>query len=239
MPSRGAKPAAKKPGAAEATPYQRARDAGRQALADAVLHAAGELLMREGAGALTMRGLADHIGSSTTVLYSLFDGKNGIIDAMVRVGHETLRSRLLDIPASDDAMARLAETSRVYRVLALEDPARYQLMFGNAIPGYQPSEAARQAARGSFDALVSAVGDAIDEGALARTLDREFVAEVLIASAHGAVSLELSGHFDDGERADERFAAVTAASIQPFLSGRATQSPARTPRSARARRRAT
>lgn len=243
MPKRGPKSASGKPRGAEATPYQRARDAGRQALADAVLHAAGELLMREGASALTMRRIADHIGSSTTVLYSLFDGKNGIVDAMVRVGHETLRARLLDIPASDDAMGRLAETGRVYRSVALEDPARYQLMFGNAIPGYQPSEAARQARMASFGALVSAVQDVIAAGGFAKSVDPEFAAEVLIASAHGAVSLELSGHFDDGERADKRFAAVTAASVQPFLLGAASRGPARKPRSARAsakpRRRAT
>jgi AcrR family transcriptional regulator len=199
------------------TPYQRARDAGRQALSETVLHAAGELLAVEGPGALTMRRIAEHIGASTTVLYSLFDGKNGIIDAMARRGHETLRARILAIPESDDAFSRLAATGRIYRAVALEDPARYQLMFGNAIPGYQPSAAARQAAKDSFGALADVVREAMEAGVLAKGSDPEFVSEVLIAAAHGAVSLELSGHFDDDRRADDRFAAVTAASVQPYL----------------------
>jgi hypothetical protein len=31
------------------------------------------------------------------------------------------------------------------------------------------------------------------------------------------VSLELSGHFDDPEQADERFSVLTRASVLPFL----------------------
>jgi AcrR family transcriptional regulator len=219
MPRRSAKPGSGSPNAAKATPYQRARDAGRQALAETVLRAAGELLMLDGAGGLTMRKIADHIGASTTVLYSVFDSKNAIIDAMVQAGHDGLRSRLLSLPDSDP-MRRLAAAAHAYRHAALEDSGRYGLMFGNSLPSYQPSEAARQAAAASFDTLASFVAEAMKAGALTPSADPAFVAEVLIASAHGAVSLELSGHFDDGERADERFAAVTAASITPFLAKR-------------------
>jgi AcrR family transcriptional regulator len=199
------------------TPYQRARDAGREALRAAVLPTAGDMLAREGPGALTMRRIADQIGSSTTVLYAVFDGKNGIIDAMVREGHNLLRQRLEAIAPSEDAFARLAATAVAYRETALADPARYQLMFGNAIPGYLPSEAAREAARSSFDALVAAVRDCIDAGVFKESTDDRFAAEILVAAAHGAVSLELSGHFDDPARSDERFAVVTSASVQPFL----------------------
>ena len=199
------------------TPYQRARDAGRQALREAVLQTAGDVLAREGAGALTMRRIADQIGSSTTVLYALFDGKSGIIDAMVLEGHELLRQRLEAIPRTGAPFERLAATGVAYREAALGDPARYQLMFGSAIPGYQRGEAAREAARSSFHVLVEAVRDCIDAGVFKSSTDPRFAAEILIAAAHGAVSLELSGHFDDPEQADERFSVLTGASVLPFL----------------------
>jgi AcrR family transcriptional regulator len=182
-----------------------------------VLQAAGDLLALEGAGALTMRRIADHIGSSTTVLYNVFDGKHGIIDAMVREGHDALRARLEAIPESGDSFTRLAASATAYRDAALADPSRYQLMFGNAIPGYQPSESARDAARASFEALADLVRDCIDAGVLRKDADAQFVAELLIAAAHGAVSLELSGHFEDPARAQERFQALSAAAVRPFL----------------------
>jgi hypothetical protein len=48
--------------------------------------------------------------------------------------------------------------------------------------------------------------------------DPQFVSEILIAAAHGAVSLELSGHFEDATRAAERSSVLSAASLQPFVS---------------------
>jgi AcrR family transcriptional regulator len=201
------------------SPYERARGAGRDALRNAVLQVANDLLGLEGAGALTMRRIADQIGASTTVLYTVFDGKNGIIDAMYREGHERLRARLEALPRGGDSFARLAASGRVYRENALAEPAQYQLMFGNAVPGYLRTELAREAARASFDALAGAVRDCIVDGIL--TGDPQFISEILLAAAHGAVSLELSGHFDDPGLADERFAVLTAASVRPFMAERA------------------
>jgi AcrR family transcriptional regulator len=201
----------------DVTPYQQARDTGRQALRDAVLKAAGELLAAEGAGALTMRRIAEDIGSSTTVLYTIFDSKNGILDAMVQAGHEELRARLEAIPSDEAPFERLSETGRVYRAFALQDPARYQFLFGSAIPGYRRSQDAVAAARSSFDALANVVRVCQRTGIISRSTDAAFVSEILIAAAHGAISLELSGHFDDPRRADERFSVLSAASCAPFL----------------------
>jgi AcrR family transcriptional regulator len=175
------------------------------------------LLAAEGPTSLTMRRIAEEIGASTTVLYRLFEGKNGIVDAMVTDGHNALRGRLEEIPNSMEPFDRLAATGRAYREAALADPARYQLMFGSTIPGYVRSGTAREAARGSFDVLAAAVQDCIDAGVIARSEDPRFVAEILVAAAHGAVSLELAGHFEDQSRSDERFAVLSAASVRPFL----------------------
>lgn len=182
-----------------------------------MLKAAGDLLAHEGAGALTMRRIADHIGSSTTVLYNLFESKNGILDAMVRAGHEVLRARLEAIPRDLSPFERLVQSARVYRELALEDPARYQFLFGSVIPGYQRTGEATRAAQASFDALAAIVRECQLAAVLTEQADPGFISEILIAAAHGAVSLELSGHFDDPKRADRRFAVLTAASVEPFL----------------------
>ena len=202
---------------ARQTPYQRARDAGRAALRDAVLKTAGELLAEHGPEALTMRRIATRIGSSTTVLYSVFDGKFGIIDAMVAEGHQALLARLDRIPDDLEPLERLAASGHAYREAGLADPARYQLMFGSTIAGYERRGQALEAAQASFDALAAIVQECIDAGVIKELADPGFVAEILIAAAHGAVSLEIAGHFDDPDRADERFAVLSAASLEPFL----------------------
>lgn len=198
------------------TPYQQARVAGRQALREAVLGCAGRILATEGPASLTMRRMAEEIGASTTVIYGIFEDKNEIIDAIVTAGHKALRAQLDAIPESVEPLERLASTGRVYREVGLSDPARYQLMFGSTIPGYEPSAAARVAARESFDSLAGAVRACIDAGVIKRSADPQFVAEVLIAAAHGAVSLEITGHFEDPSRADERFALLLAGALSPF-----------------------
>jgi AcrR family transcriptional regulator len=205
--------------AARGTPYKDARSVGQEALRQAVLRSARELLAAEGPDALTMRRIADALGSSTTVLYSNFAGKNAIIDAIVVAGHQELRERLGTIAAEQEPFARLAESARVYRRFALDDPARYRLLFGADLRGYERGTSAREAAQASFGALADLVRDCQSAGILRADADPDFVSEILIAAAHGAVSLELSGHFDDPLRADQRFAVLTAASAAPFLAG--------------------
>jgi len=59
-----------------------------------VVDAAGDLLRREGPGAVTVRRLAAQVDASTTVIYSLFGSKDGIVAAMFRDGFTNLDNHL-------------------------------------------------------------------------------------------------------------------------------------------------
>jgi hypothetical protein len=89
-------------------------------------------------------------------------------------------------------------------------------MFQQAIPGYRPSAASLAAAGASLEVLTDAVRACIDAGVL-RAGDPRAVAEVLWAAVHGAVSLELAGHFPDPEVAADRFRTLATAAALPFL----------------------
>ena len=65
-----------------ATAYARARDRGSETLRRALLDTASRLLVKEGPQALTMRRVAAAAGCSTTVLYTVFGGKNGIAEGL-------------------------------------------------------------------------------------------------------------------------------------------------------------
>src|SRR5918995_6750313 len=127
------------------TPYERAQRKGQEALRRALLDAASGLLLEEGPGALTMRRVAGAVGCSTTVLYTMFGGKEGLADALYQEGFERLR-RWLEAVADDDPPARLRTLADAYRANALAERAYYGVMFQQALPGFRPSAASLTAA---------------------------------------------------------------------------------------------
>jgi AcrR family transcriptional regulator len=174
---------------------------------------------------LTMRRVAGVAGCSTTVLYTMFGGKEGLADALYLEGFERLRRRLEAVP-DDDPLARLGALAHAYRANALAERAYYGVMFQQAIPGFRPSAASLAVAGASLGVLARAVRAAMDAGVL-RPGDPGPVAEVLWAAVHGVVSLELAGHFPDQGAAADRFRTLASAAIRPFLSDPATPTPRR------------
>jgi AcrR family transcriptional regulator len=198
------------------TPYELAQRQGHEALRRALLDAAGRLLLEEGPGALTMRRVAGAVGCSTTVLYTMFGAKEGLADALYREGFERLRRRLEAVPDRGGPLARLRALAGAYRANALAERPYYGVMFQQAIPRFQPSPGSLAAARASLAVLERAVAACMDAGELAPG-DPQAVAEVLWAAVHGAVSLELAGHFPSPEVAADRFQTLASAAASPFL----------------------
>ena len=193
-----------------ATPYARALDRGRDALRRALLDAASRLLTDEGPEALTMRRIAAAVGCSTTVLYTQFENKANLADALYREGFDRLRRTLEAVPRSGDPVADLRDLGRAYRASALANPSYYGVMFGRTIPGFVPPPASRERAGETLTILVRAVAACVEAGAF-RAEDPRAIAEVLWAAVHGAVSLELAGYARDPAAADRRFETATAA----------------------------
>ena len=187
-----------------------------------ILDAAGWLLAEYGPQALTVRRVASAVGCSTTVLYTMFGGKGGLADALYREGFERLTRRLEEAENADDApedpVGRAAALAIAYRQSALADRNYYEVMFGRAIPGFEPSEESLAVTNASLAMLASAVREAMDAGVLVDG-DAGAVAEVLWAAAHGVVSLELTGYFTP-EVAAEHYRTLCQAAMAPFLAGR-------------------
>ena len=196
--------------------YERARAAGRDVLRATVLDEAGEILAREGQAGLTMRRLASALGCTTTVLYTMFASKQGLIEAMYREGFDRLSARMRAIPVDAPPEERLRQSALAYRENALASPQLYQLTFGAAAPEHTPGVEATAAADAALEALVEIVQACIDAG-LFRPEDPRFIAQVLTAAAHGAVSLELSHYFWSHAEAEQRYGVLTAAAARAFM----------------------
>src|SRR5262249_17121048 len=72
-------------------------------------------------------------------LYSYFDSKHAIYDAMFLQGNLELLARYEALPEQDDPVADLRAGARLFVQFGVEDPARAQLLFMRTIPGFEPS----------------------------------------------------------------------------------------------------
>lgn len=201
---------------ASASPYARAQETGRAAVHTLILDTASTLLETSGPAALTMRRIADEVGCSTTVLYTMFGGKSGIADALWREGFARLH-RALDAAAAAGtaSLQRLAAVGKAYRASALANRSYYAIMFQRPIPGFEPTPDSYDAAVRPLRVLTRVVEECIGSGDFAPG-DPEHIAGVLWAAVHGAVSLELAG-FEGARDPEARFTDLAAAAAEHFL----------------------
>ena len=159
----------------------------------ALLDAAGEVLLAEGADGLTTRRLAAMAGTTTQAIYTQFGGKEGIARAMYREGFARLEARMRAVNETADPLFDLFLQGRVYRDAALDSPHFYDVMFGRPIPEFEPDADDLEVSRIAQDLLTSVVERVVATGALRADARADVIAQWLWVVVHGAVSLELHG----------------------------------------------
>jgi AcrR family transcriptional regulator len=197
--------------------FRQAQEDLRGTLRQGMLDAATRLLTEEGPAAMTVRRVADAVNCSTTLLYSLFGGKEGLANELYLEGFARLKSefeaaavQLSKKKSENDELARILLLARVYHQYAKRSPSYYMVMFGDAIAGFVPPVASRKQAWESLAVLIDAFDACMKSGALPSS-NPTAAARLLWAAMHGAVSLELKGYYLKTERANELFdAAVNA-----------------------------
>lgn len=158
----------------------------------AILEAAIAILRDQGAAAMTVRAVAAGAGCSTTGVYTWFGGKHGLVEAIFRDGFRRFGVAVGDAPrpGSSDPKRLAASMGDAYRRWALANPTHYSVMFGHAVPDYEPSEDARSAALDTFRPLVRVVERLVDAGTMVgEPLE---LATFIWATIHGYVSLEIA-----------------------------------------------
>ena len=100
---------------------------------------AWELARTEGLAALSLRELAHRVGMQPPSLYSYFESKNAIYDAMFAQGARQFSERDRRLPITGDPLRDLKTGVRSFVEFCTDDAARYQLLFQRTIPGFEPS----------------------------------------------------------------------------------------------------
>ncbi|GEM_PF-2112887 len=98
-------------------------------LRDELVAAATAALTDGGPAALSVRALARDAGTSTQAVYSLFGGKEGLLDAVLAEGFAQLGIALASVAPDPDPLRALADLGRAYRAWAHESPSLYVAMF--------------------------------------------------------------------------------------------------------------
>jgi AcrR family transcriptional regulator len=114
----------------------------REATRQEILTAAWAVAREQGLSQVTLREVADRVGMRPPSLYSHFESKNAIYDAMFgQAWAEFLEwSLTADSPRARTARTALRRYARLFFDFAVVDLARHQLMNQRTIPGFIPSE---------------------------------------------------------------------------------------------------
>lgn len=141
-----------------ALPNRDRRAERREATRHEILAAAWAIARRDGIAAITLREVAAQVGMRSPSLYSHFESKNAIYDAMFeRVWTEcgtvlqTLRLPAAPRPA-------LLAGGRAFFDFACCDLARYQLMNQRTIPDFRPSDKAYAASLTTYQWMRGQLG---------------------------------------------------------------------------------
>ena len=101
----------------------------RASTAERIAKAAGKLVEREGADAVTMRRVSQAVGITPMALYRHFADRDGLLNALADAGFAELAARLAATALPADIEQRLTRLLDVNLDFALEKPRLFELMF--------------------------------------------------------------------------------------------------------------
>lgn len=153
-----------------------------------ILQAASEIFLQGGTAALSVRAIAKQAGLSTIGIYSHFEGKQGILDALYIEGFERVIEAMDVLKDDIEPRAAVLLASENYLQLAQSSEAHYRLIFGESSGAYTPSPEAKLVAVNAYARLTDVVANALPE--VSSKASKEAIALQLWALMHGNVSLK-------------------------------------------------
>ncbi len=121
------------------TPNRDRRSERRAATRDEIVAAAWELCRPDGLAGLSLRDLARAVGMQAPSLYSYFDSKHAIYDAMYAEAAQAFVDAEAEVAYPGEPLEDLKVLTHFFVRFCTQDVERYQLLFQRTIPGFEPS----------------------------------------------------------------------------------------------------
>jgi len=171
---------------------------------DRLIELATQAVEESGPEALRVRALAAEVGASTQVIYTLFGGMPGLIQAIVAAGFVRFAGHVGAVPETEDPVADFFAKGAAYAEWALAHPQLYRLMFGltggglRHHSGLEVSVAGTVAntpqAQAALDVLLGSMARVTESGRI-NSSDPVAPAAQFLSATHGWVLLEIGGTF--------------------------------------------
>jgi AcrR family transcriptional regulator len=174
----------------------------------AALRAAAERLVADGGpDALTVRAVAEEVGTTTRAIYSIFGSKDGLVATLAEQAFDLLRTGIDALPETDDPARDLIDAGAVmYRRFVREHPSLFRIAFQRIVPELVLGPELTEARARSWARLEAKVRRLEDAGLLGALSVNE-AAVAFNAMCEGLANAELRGGTlrqlppDQGERA--------------------------------------
>ncbi|GAA2679079.1 TetR/AcrR family transcriptional regulator [Streptomyces lunalinharesii] len=191
------------------TDAQTPRERYRSQVRAEIKERAWEQIALAGVPALSLNAVAKQMGMSGPALYRYFASRDELITALIRDAYRSLAETFRTASAAGADLAGLAHALRDW---ALADPQRYFLVYGTPVPGYHApddiTEISAEIMGTLLDACAALTADGQATPFTTHLQGHRDWAEGHPASPaalrqalafwtrlHGALSLELAGHF--------------------------------------------
>jgi AcrR family transcriptional regulator len=146
---------------------------------------------------LSVRGVAEEVGTTTRAVYSLFGSKEGLLVALGTRAFEILGGAISALPATEDPVADLIQAGiEVFRRFAIDHPSLFRIGVQRASSQLRNEFGGAVAA--SFAGLQARVARVDDAGLLGRRSVRDAATE-FHALCEGLAALELRGMLRPGD----------------------------------------
>lgn len=147
---------------------------------------AERLITEHGVSALSMRLLSCEIGVSHTAAYRHFRDKQALLCALAENGFADLARKFeaLASPCQNQPLMLILAMGNAYIDFALENPARYRIMFGHLLIRFKDEPQLNKAVRKAFAPLLLAISNGQQIGEVRRGRPLE-LASMCWAVVHG------------------------------------------------------
>jgi AcrR family transcriptional regulator len=205
------------------------------ATAQALLRAAERIVEADGLEALTVRAVADAVGTTTRAVYTVFGSKEGLLVALGRRGFELLEAQIEALPVTDDPVSDLVQAGLVvFRRFALEHPALFAISIQRALPDPALAAGFRRAGSEALAGLELLIARVQEAGLLGGRTVREG-ATAFHALCEGLAAMELRVA-QQGAGQEGIWRGALTALVRGFsLSAGSAAAPPRAPRGTRTR----